>query len=649
MGKGRMAAGAAGWCAPGVMGKANSVRVSGVLRFDLRIRNVIRRRRKSTTIPNWGSKDLRAGPTMLRMMALLALASLLLACSLFACSETQTDGPAEQAGSPPPPAGEPTAEAALTVSLTQTDGPAEQTGSPPPPAGEPTAEAAMTVSLTQTDGPEVLPHRVDSFHGDTLVEQKILRNSTIVRATMASLASDVVAEPDSEYSAILKFTLNVHEYLKGAGGTSIVAVWVDGSSYDTRAKAEARKAVVLAERDTQWDSREAVIFLYKGVPTGYGTAVTELLQRADHFFLGFGDPYSPDDRYSLHSERNRDWLPAASAGSASGGSASDDDREYLLDVPAASGGSASDDDREYLLDVPAASEGASGASATPTITLANLKTRIREVTAEYNGGDGSAAYKTCVEEKYASKRMIHYFQTVKGIYAYGEWALASTLTSGQPANTVAHQRENYGIYPSKKARTWFTGPNAALFSVVQGAAAPYDLDKDGTFTAGVDALTFTETFLTVRPLPAGTYQIDRMEEFGRYIVCDYAIKTDWTVTVTSPAGTVHEAFFDPVTIGAGVGADATNGVLKPAGFSVGGTSTSITGLKWENGAVVLTLSPYAALTGQALDVIALNGSVSLTLAVSGATADATAGTLTWSRSAQPWQSGDKLMLRIRGQ
>ena len=522
-----------------------------------------------------------------------------------------------------------------------------------------------------------------------LVEQKILRNSTIVRATMASLASDVVAEPDSEYSAILKFTLTVHEYLKGAGGTSIVAVWVDGSSYDTRAKAEARKAVVLAERDTQWDSREAVIFLYKGVPTGYGTAVTELLQCGVRT-ISFSDSETPTHRMTATactSERNRDWLPAASVGgasggsasdddreylldvpaasggsasdddreylldvpAASGGSASDDDREYLLDVPAASGGSASDDDREYLLDVPAASEGASEASTTPTITLGALKTRIQEVTAEYNGGDGSAAYKTCVEEKYASKRMIHYFQTVKGIYAYGEWALASTLTSGQPANTVAHQRENYGIYPSKKARTWFTGPNAALFSVVQGAAAPYDLDNDGTFTAGVDALTFTETFLTVRPLPAGTYQIDRMEEFGRYIVCDYAVKTDWTVTVTAPAGTVHEAFFDPVTIGTGVGADATNGVLKPAGFSVGGTSTSITGLKWENGAVVLTLSPYAALTGQALDVIALNGSVSLTLPVSSATADATAGTLTWSRPAQPWQSGDKLMLRIRGQ
>ena len=591
---------------------------------------------------------------MLRMMALLPLASLLLACGLFACSETQTDGPAGQAGSPPPPAGEPTAEAALTVSLTQTEGVAEQTGSPPPPAGEPTAEAALTVSLTQTDGPEVLPHRVDSFHGDTLVEQKILRNSTIVRATMASLASDVVAEPDSEYSAILKFTLNVHEYLKGAGGTSIVAVWVDGSSYDTRAKAEARKTVVRAERDTQWDSREAVIFLYKGVPTGYGTAVTELLQRADHFFLGFGDPYSPDDRYSLHSERNRDWLPAASVGGASGGSASDDDREYLLDVPAASGGSASDDDREYLLDVPAAAEGASGALATPTITLGALKTRIQEVTAEYNGdllGDGSVAYKECVESKYAFKRMVRWSQMEGRDYLKNDdhHHLNHALTSGQPANTLLFERNWFGAYPDKKARTWFEGGDAALFSVSRGDTTQNDRDGDGVITAGVDEVRYMEYFRVTRPLPAGVYRPTRKEIWAGYELCNFVLSFDMTVTVTSPSGTVHEAFFDPVTIGSGVGADGTNGVLKPTGFSAGGTSTSITGLKWENGAVVLTLSPYAALTGRTLDVIALDGSVSLTLSVSSATADATAGTLTWSRSAQPWQSGDKLMLRIRGQ
>ena len=70
------------------------------------------------------------------------------------------------------------------------------------------------------------------------------------------------------------------------------------------------------------------------------------------------------------------------------------------------------------------------------------------------------------------------------------------------------------------------------------------------------------------------------------------------VTVTPPPNTLHEAFFDPVTIGTGVGADSSNGVLKPNSFTVDGTSTSITGLKWESGSVVLTLSPYVSSRGR---------------------------------------------------
>ena len=62
--------------------------------------------------------------------------------------------------------------------------------------------------------------------------------------------------------------------------------------------------------------------------------------------------------------------------------------------------------------------------------------------------------------------------------------------------------------------------------------------------------------------------------------------------MTAPAGTLHEAFFDPpAAIGTAVGADATNGVLKPTAFTVGETATQITNLKWENNQAVLTFSP----------------------------------------------------------
>ena len=109
---------------------------------------------------------------------------------------------------------------------------------------------------------------------------------------------------------------------------------------------------------------------------------------------------------------------------------------------------------------------------------------------------------------------------------------------------------------------------------------------------------------------------------------------------------MHEAFFDPVAIGAGVGADGTNGVLKPAAFTVGGASATITSLKWEAGAVTMELNPSASLAGHAIDFIALDGSVTSTLSFDDATQGG-GGALTWSVANQPWNAGDKLMLRVR--
>ena len=121
----------------------------------------------------------------------------------------------------------------------------------------------------------------------------------------------------------------------------------------------------------------------------------------------------------------------------------------------------------------------------------------------------------------------------------------------------------------------------------------------------------------------------------------------WDVTVTAPAGTLHEAFFDPVTVGTAVKADGSNGVLKPTSFTVGSTSTELTSLEWASNQVVLTLGTHVSLSGQVLDFIALDGSVSLSLSATDATLDSTAGTYSWPMTTEPWESGDKLMLRIR--
>ena len=108
---------------------------------------------------------------------------------------------------------------------------------------------------------------------------------------------------------------------------------------------------------------------------------------------------------------------------------------------------------------------------------------------------------------------------------------------------------------------------------------------------------------------------------------------------------MHEAFFDPVTIGSAVGADGTNGVLDPAGFSVGGTTTTISGLKWENGTVTMTLSPSVSLAGRRVDFIGLDGLAFLTLYFDN-DRRGSGGVYTWMVRDQPWQAGDLLMLRI---
>ena len=121
------------------------------------------------------------------------------------------------------------------------------------------------------------------------------------------------------------------------------------------------------------------------------------------------------------------------------------------------------------------------------------------------------------------------------------------------------------------------------------------------------------------------------------------------MTAVAPEGTLHEAFFDPITDGTAVAADDTNGVLKPASFtSADGASATIERIEWESGTVKLEVSPHTGLSGHVLDFIVLDGSVSLSLHADDATVDAANDTLSWSVPSQPWDDGDELMVRVRG-
>ena len=61
----------------------------------------------------------------------------------------------------------------------------------------------------------------------------------------------------------------------------------------------------------------------------------------------------------------------------------------------------------------------------------------------------------------------------------------------------------------------------------------------------------------------------------------------------------------------------------------------------------LEVTPNGALADHMLDFIELDGTVSLSLDVVDATVDSANDTLSWSVASQPWEDGDKLMVRIR--
>lgn len=100
--------------------------------------------------------------------------------------------------------------------------------------------------------------------------------------------------------------------------------------------------------------------------------------------------------------------------------------------------------------------------------------------------------------------------------------------------------------------------------------------------------------------------------------------------------------------GGAAGADASNGVLAPAGFAYNGASVDIESIRWKSGKVEMRLSPHTGLANHYADFIALDGTVSLRLGFADA-AETGAGdsrALKWKVCNQPWQDGDLLMLRI---
>ena len=426
------------------------------------------------------------------------------------------------------------------------------------------AELESEVSAALTATPEaapVKPNRSAAFapvfyEGPTLLEERILTSPVIAKVRLDSASSTVelgTTYRGMKHIALLEFNFSVLEYLKGSGADDILAVWAD-SFYDTRQEAQDALSAIAAARDDRWDDRDAIVFLQ------HSAGHLPSTQQAGRFYLSGNHLVAgvPDDYYSLASRGNKLWLPTDAAAGASTQSNGDQQR-FLMDLPPATG-------------------------TAPTITLGQLKTRISAVIAKLAAGDGSEEYRQCVQRTYSYEGQNQY-RLSTGDEGYFYRTPDQELASGLPFTSVVLEKSAYGGLPNVRAEVWLEGADADLFSVVYGDSVPHDFSGDGE----IDSIRYVRKVVTTRPLPEATYTTDYNRRDARFVRCEgYSYRHDWTITVNAPEGTLHEAFFDPVTDGTAVAADDTNGVLKPASFTgVDGAAATIERIEWESGTVKL--------------------------------------------------------------
>ena len=252
----------------------------------------------------------------------------------------------------------------------------------------------------------------------------------------------------------------------------------------------------------------------------------------------------------------------------------------------------------------------------------------------------SREYEECIKYKYQIEREDRYFITEgEGRRVYVTHP-THEFDSGQPADTTIYEDEVVSAESTeKKSKLWFDGRDSALLDVVTGDLVP-----------GAYVSTITQTVVSARPIPAGEYKVNNNYLLLPFIPCNHVFTYEMTVTVTAPEGIVHEAFFDPVEIGAAVGADGSRGVLKPASFAIEGVGTiNIERIRWESARVEMQIDPPGRPTGHHIDFIALDGTVVLRLDFDDAVDVVEEGrthALTWGVCERPWNDGDLLMLRI---
>ena len=296
---------------------------------------------------------------------------------------------------------------------------------------------------------------------------------------------------------------------------------------------------------------------------------------------------------------------------------------------------------------------------TPSIALTDFNATVARIEAELAGQ--SEAYQDCVRKNYERLQKVALW-AARGDDFMSPETFTAEIDSGQKAGTeIIYDTLKIVLGPNGwESRTELLGTDAALFRIgetTKSVTRNYGaLNSINAKKSDPELVRHAQPMETVRPLPSGFYSFTWKYHRAEYVLCapDVFYNHTVNVNVTAPIGTVHEALFDPVTLRQAqgrlpdVGADSSNGKLEPAAFTdANGASATIQRIEWASDTVKVKVSPHTGLAGHKLDFIELDGSVSLSLAVDEATVDAANKTLIWAVASQPWEDGDKLMVRIR--
>ena len=464
------------------------------------------------------------------------------------------------------------------------------------------------------------------------MERRIADADIIAIVSLASSTTAVETYTDeghTGYVGTLKFTFNVEELIKSPAGSSpsqLVAMVGSLQGYAERSDAQAKAEKMARERDTQWDDRQAIVFLATHSLKFPGSLSVDLyFMSYIDLMLGLGD------RYSIASIRNQLWLPEARDSDNGGGNTArtPQERRFLTGIP------------QQTPDTSPRAATVSTRTETPSITLTDFQATVSRIEAELAGQ--SEGYRFCVQENYERLQKVALWAS-RGDTFMSPKTFTVEIDSGQKAGTeIIYDTLKIVLGPNGwESRTELLGTDAALFRIgetTKSVTRNYGaLNSINAKKSDPELVRHAQPMETVRPLPSGFYSFTWKYHRAEYVLCapDVFYNHTVNVTVTAPIGTVHEALFDPVTDGSAVAADSSNGQLEPAAFTdANEASATIQRIEWAAGMVKVRVSPHTGLSGHKLDFIELDGSVSLSLQVDDATVDAANGTLSWAVAEQP--------------